>query len=264
MTNIQDLRKIYSAQGIKGFSSANRAAFNADIEAAHELALLSEASRESAKQVKPKSLADVAENVVVIEAAPAPAKKSNKCGICGLRKNYSGAGEKAPRSSEMCNPCFAEGGWENTHSDHNHNTIAEIIEHAGHDQLSDSDKAEVEFMAECWICHPELNLAKAEPKAGRSRAGMVIVAKGSEIHKSETFRVAAESAGWSVTMLRETYELEENAEGEGTRYYATARRGNDWISLAWDGRAYDYPGSSSEFGGKARKVRNLKEALRLL
>jgi hypothetical protein len=65
-------------------------------------------------------------------------------------------------------------------------------------------------------------------------------------------------------MLRETYELEADAEGEGTRYYATATRGDEAIALAWDGRAFDYPASSAHFGGKARKVRNLKEALRLL
>jgi hypothetical protein len=106
--------------------------------------------------------------------------------------------------------------------------------------------------------------APAPKKSGRSRAGMVIVAKGSEVHKSEIFRKAAEAAGWTVEMQRETYELEDDAEGEGTRYYATATRGNDSISLAWDGRAYDYPSSSATINGKGRKIRNLKEALRVL
>ena len=34
--------------------------------------------------------------------------------------------------------------------------------------------------------------------------------------------------------------------------------------MKWNGSAYDYPNSSAEFGGKARKVRNLAEALRIL
>jgi hypothetical protein len=73
-----------------------------------------------------------------------------------------------------------------------------------------------------------------------------------------------------VTVQSETYELPEDAEGEGTRFYATATRKSgtnsdaDSISLAWDGRAYDYPESSAVIGGKSRKIRNLKEALRVL
>lgn len=110
----------------------------------------------------------------------------------------------------------------------------------------------------------EAREARKATATGRSRAGMVIVAKGTEIHKSETFRAAAEAAGWGVKVIRESYELSDDAEGDGTRFYATAERDGDSISLAWDGRAYDYPNSSALINNKNRKVRNLKEALRLL
>lgn len=236
MTNIQDLRKIYSAQGIKGFSSANRAAFTANIEAAHTEAL------EIHEGMMVLALAAAAAQVEVAKVVEVEVAKKGMCIVCTIRKGTSKNGRDF---RDMCDACYQEAGWENTHSD------------GDHENGTETDDA-------CWICHPELNKAKAEAKAGRSRAGMVIVAKGSEIHKSETFRVAAEGAGWTVTMERETYELEADAEGEGTRYYATATKGDDSISLAWDGRAYDYPASSAELSGKGRKVRNLKEALRLL
>lgn len=240
--NVTDLRKAFASQGIKGFSSANRATFTAAIEAA-EIA----------------AYAEDAERTPVAEVAPAAPEKG-MCGVCGKRRSYTGKGtgvEDAPRASDLCNFCFTEGGWENAHSDSAHEGILVV---AAADRTEDQNLE----ISGCWICFPDLNLVNREARPGRSRAGMVIVAKGTEIHKSETFRVAAEAAGWTVTMLRETYELEADAEGEGTRYYATATRGEESISLAWDGRKYDYAESGASFAGKGRKVRNLKEALRLL
>lgn len=167
---------------------------------------------------------------------------AGKCTECGRKEDF--------RASGLCEVCRTEGEWENAHSDEGHANE----EFPVRDALTEN----------CWICHPELNKAKAPKRAGRSRAGMVIVAKGTEIHKSATFKAAAEAAGWTVTVQSETYEMGADAEGEGTRYYATATRGEDAISLAWDGRAYDYPSSSAQLAGKARKIRNLKEALRVL
>ncbi len=51
---------------------------------------------------------------------------------------------------------------------------------------------------------------------------------------------------------------------EGQRLRALATKGEGTISLAWEGRAYSYPNSEAFLNGKARKVRNLKEALRLI
>jgi hypothetical protein len=172
------------------------------------------------------------------EAVAEPVKvRKGSCNVCGQRR-------AARDLNGQCNPCYEEGAWKNEHQDRSHEDGA-------------TDDA-------CWICHPELNEAKRPVRAGRSRAGMVIVAKGTEVHKSETFRVAAVAAGWKVTIQTETYELEDDATGEGTRHYAYAVKGNDGIALAWDGKAYDYPASSAKLAGKDRKVRNLKEALRLL
>lgn len=228
--NVTDLRKAFSAQGIKGFGSANRATFTAAIEAAEVEAYAEDAARTPAP------------------VAAAPAAKKGLCNICGKRRNYTGPGDKAPRASDMCNPCFEEGGWENTHSDAAHSEI-------DLENLTEEQALEVRG---CWICYPELNLAQAEPKTGRSRAGMVIVAKGTEIHKSVTFKEAAEAAGWSV-VITTTVDADENE-----RHTAAAKKGDDLIVMKWSGRAYDYPASNAILRGKARKVRNLKEALRLL
>lgn len=236
MINVQDLRKIYSAQGVKGASSWNRAKFTADIEAAHELALLSEASRESAKQVKP---VPARKNVT----KPVPARRTSKgCEDCGRKTDKS-------VHPTLCPPCYDYAGWENTHSDNDHEALADS-----------NDVAELEETKDCPVCRPELD-PRTAPKAGKSRAGMVIVAKGTEIHKSNLFKAEAEKAGWTVEIMEQDYE---DGDETNTRYFATATRGSESISLAWDGRAYDYHASSAVLKGKNRKIRNLKEALRLI
>lgn len=62
------------------------------------------------------------------------------CPICNIRRYY-------PRMSDMCNLCYTEGGWENEHNDYDH----------------DSDPDD-----NCWICHPELNLATRPARKGHT------------------------------------------------------------------------------------------------
>ncbi len=168
------------------------------------------------------------------EAEKAKAPKKNACEDCGRRVNKK-------VHPELCEVCYDYAGWENTHQDGDNGP-------EGHEG--------------CPICHPELD-KRFNRREGRSRAGMEIVARGTEVHKSETFKVAASAAGWTVTIgIQEPTEADE-VQGD-TRYVAMAVRGDDSIELAWRGRAYDYPNSAAHLGGKDRKVRNLKEALRLL
>jgi hypothetical protein len=106
---------------------------------------------------------------------------------------------------------------------------------------------------------------EAAKKARRSRRGMVIVAKGTEIHKSQTFAEAAKAAGWSVMITRTADVVEEDGEEfELERYVAIASRNGSSVEASWIGKAWDYPNASAGIGGKVRKVRNLKEALRIL
>lgn len=230
-----ELRKIGQACGIKGASKAKKADLIP--------ALIRIQNEQVEAQIAETTLAEKAAKVTSITAN---APKAGKCTECGAKEDF--------RASGLCRPCREFGEWENTHNDEQHGA---------------PDGAEQDGVntADCPVCNPELDPRNRKP--GRSRAGMVVVAKGSEIHKSLVFKKAAEALGWTVEIARETYELPDDAEGEGTRFYATATKttqlgADDSISLAWDGRAYDYDASSAVLAGKGRKIRNLKEALRHL
>jgi hypothetical protein len=78
------------------------------------------------------------------------------CIICGRRNATSANG---PDMNDMCDPCYTEAGWENTHSD------------GGHDEINAGTYVNADekiYMDNCWICHPELNKALAEVKTGHT------------------------------------------------------------------------------------------------
>jgi hypothetical protein len=224
MITVTNLRKIFTEQGIKGAGKWKREDFNSAIIAAEFAA---EAEAESRKPVA---------KVVTVTKAP---KRSTKCTDCGRPEDFSG--------SNLCTDCREYAEDENTHSDNGHDVDA-------------NGQATGEYSESCRVCHPELDTRKAAlgQRKGVSRAGQVIVAKGTEMHKSLLFKREAESKGWTVEIQQETYE------GGNTRTYATATKGDESLSLAWEDKAYDYPSSSAVLGGKSRKIRNLKEALRVL
>ena len=183
----------------------------------------------------------IAQIMILVEAAKTeqdkvakPARKSSKCTDCGFRKQ-----DKSIIGPELCEVCYGYAGWENEHADGGH-----------------------EGDEQCPVCHPELDLRYV--RNGRSRAGMVIVAKGTEVHKSDTFRRAAEALGWSVEI--EYTEMDEADENEEPliRHHAVATKNGVVVEGSWIGKAWDYANAGAGIGGKARKVRNLKEALRIL
>jgi len=251
------LRKLARELGIKGMSSAR----GGDLRTAIKQARTAEQQRLDAEQAE-RDLAeqDTTErdehmNAVEAEAAPSKPKSSPKmCNVCGKRRPYTGGAgtEKAPHGSGMCNYCAEEGGWENAHSDRSHDAIRAEVK--GNGDLSEQDRAEYEqFMADCWICHPEKNLATRERNSatGVNRQGQVVVAKGDKI---KVFKEAAEAAGYQVAHDDTSY-------GYDT---LTASNGTKVIEIVWFNSAYLYGPSFIEQGGKRRKVRNLKEALRLI
>lgn len=88
------------------------------------------------------------------------------CNVCGKRRPYTGSKgtETASAGSGMCNYCYEEGAWENSHSDNAHDSIATLA--AAGKELTPSAQEELNtFMVDCWICHPELNLAQQPAKA---------------------------------------------------------------------------------------------------
>ena len=226
-----ELRKIGSEAGVKGASKGKKA----DLLAA--LLPIQDAQRAVKHQ----------EMQAKVAAEQAKSPKRNADGTL-KGKCAEGCGRKITKNvigPELCDECLQYAEWENAHSDGNHQ--------AGEDVNEDA--------VSCPVCHPELD-PRNVVKTGRSRAGMVIVAKGTEVHKSLTFKRAAEATGWTV-------EISTMVEDEVEKHTAVAIRttqlgADDVITLVWNGRAYDYPASSAVLKGKVRMVRNLKEALRLL
>lgn len=134
------------------------------------------------------------------------------CNVCGKRRNYTGTGpgvEAASHGIELCNYCYTEGGHENSHSDYDHQGIL-----AGEVQWGQTThKTKDEFEAwiqevkdeakECWICHPELNLAQkpVKAKAASKNAGYVrrpqFNHKGHAHPQSPAARRACKTAFWA-------------------------------------------------------------------
>jgi hypothetical protein len=227
-----ELRKFAAKAGVKGASKGKKAELIAALE-------VIEASQLEAARIEIEA--------AKAAAAPAPAKtvKAPKlCSICNKRRPSSKNGKSY---ADQCDPCHQEGGWENTHSDGGHDAILEIGE-------ADRTDAQAEEIDGCWICFPELNEAKKERtvRTGVNRQGQVVVAKGD---KAEVFRAAAEAAGYDVKVDTET-----------SFGYVTASAAKDGklIELVWFADAYLYGASFVEVAGKRRKIRNLKEALRLI
>lgn len=88
---------------------------------------------------------------------------TKKCMICEIRnvgtgpEGKFGHGERQQaRYMGYCCPCLEEAEWENTHSDYGHDDPDAVAK--GYD-TADS-------IANCWVCHPELNLATTTPAAG--------------------------------------------------------------------------------------------------
>jgi hypothetical protein len=216
------------------------------------------------------------------------------CSICNLRpipslKVRDDAGMS--RDMDYCVPCYDEAGWENTHSDQAHEYFAETFASApvacseeGCSRLEahkgrhgSATKAETKIvdaylaefqpdqveaiqaeMENCWLCRPELNQAKREyvQRAGISRKGQVIHAKGDVTEKSRVLVEAIEAAGGTAKVTKSRGEIKLSGE---------CPRG--LIEVRWDARGrYQYGPSVFYPAGsvKINKIRNVSEALRLI
>jgi 5-methylcytosine-specific restriction endonuclease McrA len=226
--------------------------------AAEILALNTAGQREYAKQIgvkraatdtKATIAAKLMERTLEIEKEQAPAapvetpaapkaSKSRKiCSICKTRPVgtgvHSGYEDKSfCKEQGYCLPCGDEGQHEISHDN-------------GHEGIPTD---------ECWLCHPELNRAKdtyVPRKATTSKLGMVILAKGTYVHKSEMVKAAIEKLGGSVKITG-------GGETGLTRLVGKLTvDGAEWTIIAeWTGNAFHYAGSSLN-GGKFRNVKEL-------
>lgn len=91
------------------------------------------------------------------------------CNTCGIRKGTTANGKDF---ADMCDPCYEEAGWENTHSDGDHDSIIAGTVAYGMTTHKTKEAFEAWLKEEregCWICFPELNLAKKPAKASGAR-----------------------------------------------------------------------------------------------
>lgn len=181
------------------------------------------------------------------------------CPICQNRPMYTGKGpgtDEAPRLSEMCNFCFTEGGWENTHNDDSHDALknggGDADEFGGQEQLD----AVLQTMESCWICNPKLNLAQkpVSERAGTSRQGMRLTVSVRADGKTKAGQVASQIPdGFKVTVRTEKGNTILRAKGAVN------------VTLIWDAQRGAFrSGTAQATNGTARKVRNASEALRLM
>jgi len=186
---------------------------------------------------------------------------------------------------DACVPCYEEGGWENQHSDSAHDTLSTVADaaktagavelrklapKAGIKNAGQHKSAELREMilkaieaeqAGCWICHPELNEARMED------ATIINFVKPERAsRKGQIINVPLRAPGEvkAAVVAKAAPEARVETEKFGTVRLDLTTSAFVLI-LAWDAEGrYDYSRSVAVVDGKARKVRNVAEALRLI
>lgn len=185
--------------------------------------------------------------------------KAKRCEICNTRpvdpqvKRESGA--------DHCRPCDTLAGHENMHSDYDHEGInsGKVVfgqtTHKTKSSFNEWLKSTKRGMAECWVCHPELDETQEEyaQRNGTSRLGIVL---------SVPIRGTGKDKAAAVTeRFRKPYVCATRTSKGTVIFKATAAKGG--CEIRWDlvGR---YLGAEVTLEGKTRKARNVSEVLRLL
>lgn len=218
--NSTDLKAYAKEIGVKRAASDTKADLTAKV-----LAKVDELRREAQEIAAMKAKAKIRTKVETAARAP----KAKACTQQPCTRKVT--------ENDMCTPHNEEGMWENTHEDEGHENLTGLED--------DADQ-----MYACWVCHPELNEATAAPRKSTSKAGMVILAKGTYHHKSELVRKAIEEAGGEIVKI--------NHKDDKTQLLATFN--GIEIVAGWTGDAFDY--ALASWDGK--KYRNVKELVRLL
>ena len=150
------------------------------------------------------------------------------CNVCDKRRvGTTGSDPASARLNGMCGLCMDEGGWENTHSDYNHDAIAKTpvgrlpkgwrqpgMAKGEVQKLLVTVAEERKAMQDCWVCHPELNKAanwkpgkKGATKAQGTRRPQ-LNHKGHKHPQSPAARRACKLAFWaSMTTMPSNEEL---------------------------------------------------------
>jgi len=230
-----------------------------------------EAAKAATRTVQPAAPAKAEKAPKAKAEKPAPAPKAEKPKAVKIAKQLCRSCERRPITAEnkrngldMCGACEEESGWENEHSDHSHDEIAagtltmKNTTFTSKKELKAYLAHESERMANCWICHPELNRALATyvPRQGTSRVGMTmsVPVRGSGEEKAAAV-VAKLPSGLKPAVTK----------FQGGRVQLTIQTATGTMTLLWDAAGrYDYNFSSYVNGEKSHKIRNISAALKIM
>ena len=188
------------------------------------------------------------------------------CNVCGKRRGKTGSkGTETSPHHDMCNYCYEEGGWENTHSDYAHETIKMQLANG---ELEKWAKDELPNMETCWICHPELNLAqKPASKAASTGSKKQGVRRPQFNHKGHSHpqtpaaRRACKEAFWAQTTVN-SYSADQLAVAQDAWNYSCdgfgkplpeAKKGG-WVGVAPLGPKGGTGASVKAAGEKAKAI----------
>lgn len=154
------------------------------------------------------------------------------CNVCNKRRAYTGSKgtETAAHGSGMCNYCYEEGGWENSHQDQDH------LEAVSVEMME--DPAVVAKLAEaegCWICHPKLNLAQkfTAGNTGPRKQGArrpQLNHKGHNHPQTPAARRACKQAFWAQDTV-EAAAWDHRCDGFGKELPAPAPKAGGWAGV---------------------------------
>ena len=155
---------------------------------------------------------------------------SAKCIDCGRKVSTDSIG------TELCPACLEYAGWENTHSDFDHNGSNEGDETTEH----------------CPVCHPELDPRKPRRAVtGTSRLGMVMVVPVRAAGADKAASVKAHLAGFRTKLSEETHGI-----------YFTGSKGSKASKVSFEAN-WDARGRWTGGTVNGKKVRNAAELVRL-
>ena len=173
--------------------------------------------------------------------------QSKRCDVCSVRPADSTTPE-----GKLCLPCYEEAGWENSHSDNDHEgyrswTLRNTNYTTRKALLAGIEEVAAETTG-CWVCHPELNEAQREytQRTGSSRVGMVLNVPLRATAQDKA-KIASTKLGLVDARMRTNHGV------------TTLKSKADDVELSWDARGRYVSGTVA-----GRKVRNVSDAMRAM
>lgn len=246
------------AAGVQGFSEAQD-----ELEYGARLAALGvpptppveKPAKATARKTRTSTSTKAVKAASVVEkpaAAESAKKVSKRCDICGKRP---AASKRANDGIEgMCHPCYEYAGWENTHSDDDHEEYRNGTTTFESD-VRDAIDAEI---AKCPVCQgnnpaDEEVIPSKSPKAHVKSKPMAATRPGQ--NKAARFADFANEEGWKAHSTTD----------KGSDTVIATNVDGQTITMVWHTGAYDYALSAhKDVKGSVRRIRNASAARKIV